>query len=55
MALNPIANHKQMTDGAAIRYLQRKQAQKQMRQEIIIVCAWPVISFVFIGLFLHII
>ena len=54
MALSPIADHKQMTDGAAIRYLQRKQAQKQMRQEIIIVCAWPIVclalafSFLFI-------
>ena len=55
MALSPIADHKQMTDGAAIRYLQRKQAQKQMRQEIIIVCAWPVISLAFVTLLLFII
>ena len=55
MALSPIANHKQITDGAAIRYLQRKQAQKQMRQNILFLGVLPVFSFVFIGLFLHII
>ena len=38
MALNPIANHKQVTDGAAIRYLQRKAAQKQARNQRAIIC-----------------
>lgn len=53
MALNPIANHKQVTDGAAIRYLQRKAAQKQKRQQVTIISqAFFSLAFVFTLLFI---
>lgn len=54
MAVSPIANHKQVTDGAAIRYLQRKQAQKQTRQQVTIICQ-AVFSLAFVSLLLFII